>query len=77
MRDVVETQIGMHRVKLRPVSQQQAGYLNEEHGPFLCGACVFYSARNEMKGTCRRVAGNIDFYGCCNLFKSTYGRPSV
>jgi hypothetical protein len=54
------------------VSPSQAGYLDADHGPFLCNRCVFFvpdDGESEI-GTCEKVSGPIDEDGCCNLFQS-------
>jgi hypothetical protein len=47
-----------------PVDPQIAGYMGPEHGPFMCGNCVYFDGHNG----CQIVSGEIDQMGCCNLF---------
>lgn len=51
-------------------SQEQAGYMGPENGPFRCVSCIFFIGNAETTtGKCRKVAGDIEEQGCCNLFQ--------
>lgn len=45
-------------------TQQIAGYMGPENGPFECGNCTHFQGPS----SCDLVAGKIDEDGCCNLF---------
>jgi len=56
---------------------KRAGYLGPEHGPFLCGNCVFFYPDEDVLergmtfGQCDqpKVRSIVDYHGCCNLFE--------
>jgi hypothetical protein len=51
-----------------PVSQQEAGYLPPEQGPFSCQNCEYFVADNQP---CQKVAEPIMADGICKLFEKS------
>lgn len=47
------------------VDKATAVYLPPKDGPFLCGRCEYFIPDHG----CRKVAGTVEYYGCCNFFE--------
>jgi hypothetical protein len=46
------------------ISKTIAGYV--EQGPTHCGNCEYYEGTEDGSGPCKKVAGTVEFFGCCN-----------
>jgi hypothetical protein len=46
------------------ITKVLAGYV--EQGPTHCGNCEYYGGTKDGKGSCKKVAGTVEFFGCCN-----------
>lgn len=53
-------------------SQQIAGYMGPDQGPFECEHCIHWVDPD----SCTLVAGKLDPHGCCNLFQKDPNKPS-
>lgn len=49
------------------LEKSTVGYI--EDGPTQCGNCEYYIG-DSKSGICRKVAGRIEFRGCCNLWEA-------
>lgn len=52
------------------VSQERAGYMTPDQGPFMCGNCVHFSEPS----SCNLVAGEVEAEGVCDLFEPSGGQ---
>lgn len=46
------------------ISKTIAGYV--EQGPTHCGNCEYYRGTDDGSGPCAKVAGTVEYFGCCN-----------
>ena len=50
------------------ISKTIAGYVEE--GPTHCGNCEYYRGSEDGSGPCEKVAGTVEYFGCCNHWES-------
>jgi hypothetical protein len=50
------------------ISKTIAGYVEE--APTHCGNCEYYRGTEDGSGPCKKVAGVVEFLGCCNHWES-------
>lgn len=53
------------------LSKSMSGYTEE--GPTHCGSCEYYGG-DSQRGPCQKVAGTVEFNGCCNHWEKNNGR---
>jgi hypothetical protein len=53
------------------VSKEIAGYV--EQGPTHCGNCDEKLGGESLRSECKKVAGEIEYYGCCNRWEERDG----
>ena len=49
------------------ITKEVAGYV--ENGPTHCGNCEYMMNNTESTSPCRKVAGEIEYFGCCNQWE--------
>jgi hypothetical protein len=49
------------------ISKEIAGYV--EQGPTHCGNCDEKLGGDSLKSPCKKVAGEIEYFGCCNRWE--------
>ena len=50
------------------IGKDVAGYV--ENGPTHCGNCQYYGGGESLSGSCEKIEGQVDFYGCCNSWEA-------
>jgi hypothetical protein len=55
-------------VDVDQISKETAGYVEE--GPTHCGNCEYYRGSENGNGPCMKVAGTVEYFGCCNHWES-------
>ena len=54
--------------QVNQISKEIAGYI--EDGPTHCGSCEYYRGSEDGSGPCEKVAGTVEYFGCCNHWES-------
>ena len=51
------------------VPRSVAGYIESRNIPTHCGNCEYFHGTRETAGSCEKVEGLVQFFGCCNLWE--------